>query len=106
MLMGCTLGYVGLTPARLPTPAPTTVVPAVAPSGMSFYEYPRVPPCVPWGARLTTSSTVLRTMECPFYDLESRIANHGGAPFTTSSPALRTMGCPLYDLESRIAYRF
>jgi hypothetical protein len=52
--------YVGLTPARSPTLAPTTVVPAVAPSGMRFLEYPRVPRCVPWG--------------CPFYDLGYRTA--------------------------------
>jgi hypothetical protein len=50
-----------LTPARSPTLAPTTVVPAVAPSGMSFFEYPRVPPAYHEGAPFTTSSTALHT---------------------------------------------
>jgi hypothetical protein len=67
------------------TPTPTTVVPAVAPSGMSFFEYPRVPHCVPWGAPFTTSSIALRTMGLPL--LRPRVPHcvPWGAPFTTSS---------------------
>jgi hypothetical protein len=45
---------------------------------VSFLECPRVP-----------SSTALRTMECPLYDLEYRVAYHG---------------VPFYYLEYRIAY--
>jgi hypothetical protein len=54
-----------VTPTRSPTPAPTTGVPAVAPSGMSFLEYPRVPPAYHGGAPFRTSSTALHTAAEP-----------------------------------------